>query len=80
MTKNTKRGKHLPSVEFTLVHADGRFFNLTNDIGHRKVTVATGTKLDGGRVSSRYFHDRDSLREYVENRLNAAEEAGYIAV
>jgi hypothetical protein len=88
MTKTTKqsgttqRGRHLPSITYTLTHqADGRVMVLMSDIGHRRVSVYRGrTAEDLGKPQIQIFEDRESHRDYVETRLNAAEEAGFVAI
>lgn len=86
MTKTSKtaakHGRHLPSVTFTLTHpVDDRLMVLTSDIGHRRVTVYTGKNVATLRNSDiRVFADRESHRDYVEFRLDAAEAAGFVAI
>lgn len=70
---------HLPSVRFTFTNGT-HFFILNNDIGHRKVTTVAGKVGTAGKVSARYFEDRDSLCDFVDARITEKEDAGYVAV
>lgn len=73
------KGKHLPSVRFFFTNGT-HFFMLNNDIGHRKVTTASGKVGTAGKVTVRYFEDRDSLRDYVDARIAEREAKGFVAV
>lgn len=82
-TKNTasRKGKHLPSVRFTFVNLKTKQFAIVNnDIGHRKVTTVVGKVGTAGTMKARYFEDRDSLRDFVDARIENLEASGFVAV
>lgn len=70
---------HLPSIRFTFTNGT-HFFMLNNDIGHRKVTTVAGKLGTAGKMTVRYFEDRDSLRDFVDARIAEKEDAGFVAV
>jgi predicted DNA-binding WGR domain protein len=69
---------HLPTVKHTFLDDKGRFFILTNDIGHRRVTTVAGRVGKRGRRTVRVFEDRATLREFVDRKIEAREAKGFM--